>query len=235
MSPESFGTAEREPPLLATSRTSNGSLYVSTRHASFHPEVRRRILLGTYTLSSAAMDNYFIRAQRVRRLVSDDFNAIFTLPNILKISDDTQSMHAPDGELKSYAEHKGEACTGKVDVLITPTAPTLPPTLASIASQTPLEAYATDVFTVPASLAGLPAVSVPVGIDAALARTEYEGQPLGEGNEFKTPTSAGIQIIAQYGDDELCLSVAEMLDGIAVPAVPWTEMSDQGEGIAAGT
>lgn len=163
-------------------------LYANTRGLGFGPEVQRRILLGTFSLSADAMDNYFIQAQRVRRLVQKDFNAIFAAPNPLAgsaTSDTTQ------------------ASTGDVDVLVCPTAPSSPPELSSLtdasAISSPLDAYVNDVFTVPASLAGLPAISVPV----TTSKTD---------DDSKAPELAGIQIIGQYGDDELVMNVAELLE-----------------------
>ncbi|KAL1582929.1 hypothetical protein WHR41_08193 [Cladosporium halotolerans] len=91
-----------------------------------------------------------------------------------------------------------------VDSLITPTAPTLPPTITELKRQTTVESYMLNVFTVPASLAGLPALSVPVplpedarsGMDAAEVR------------------SVGMQIIGQYGSDEGVFDVAHIIEDL---------------------
>lgn len=113
-------------------------LYENTRAQGFGKEVQRRILLGTYVLSSGYYDAYFLKAQKVRRLIAQDFQNVFD---------------------------KG------IDFLLTPTTPTgafsaeTPPT-------DPIEMYLNDVFTVPASLAGLPAMTVPAGYTAS-------GLPLG--------------------------------------------------------
>lgn len=164
-------------------------LYANTRGRGFGPEVKRRILLGTFSLSAAAVDNYFIQAQRVRRLVQQDFNAVF------------KAEH-PFSSRTSLAEvHESE--NADVDVLVFPTAPFSPPRLSSLldaeARKSPLDAYMNDVLTVPASLAGLPAMSVPVSIgsDSSSSRGDL----------------AGIQIVGQYGDDELVLRVGEILEG----------------------
>ena len=157
-------------------------LYAQTRSESFGDEVKRRILLGAYTLSSEAIDNYFIQAQKIRRLVQRDFDRVFALDNPLL--DATEDL------------------AGEVDVLLTPTAPTLPPTAEELKRQSAVESYMNDVFTVPASLAGLPAVSVPVPLP--------ESQ-LAEMDELDVRT-AGMQIIGQFGDDELVLEAAEMLE-----------------------
>lgn len=160
-----------------------GVLFSRTRGQGFGDEVKRRVLLGAYTLSAEAIDNYFIQAQKVRRLVQQDFDRVFSLANPLL-----------DGG-RTGRQDTDQA----VDVLVCPTAPTLPPTLESLEKQSPVEAYVSDVFTVPASLAGLPAVSVPF---KASQRGEGEGH---EGN-------IGIQVIAQYGDDNLALEVARIIE-----------------------
>lgn len=165
----------------------SGHLYAKTRGEGFGAEVQRRILLGAFSLSADAMDNYFVQAQRVRRLVQEDFNRVFAMENPL-LSTTT------DGVDKDPA----------VDVLICPTAATTPPPLSSVmtngsssSSSSTLSAYVMDVFTVPASLAGLPAVSVPVAA----------------GNDGKDDT-VGIQVIGQYGDDEFVLRVAELIEQV---------------------
>ncbi|GIZ37785.1 hypothetical protein CKM354_000122100 [Cercospora kikuchii] len=160
-------------------------LYTKTRGEGFGDEVKRRILLGAYTLSSEAMDNYFIQAQRVRRLVQQDFDRVFAQQNPLL-----------DPTSESLSEEED-----KVDLLLTPTAPTLPPTIEELAKQSPLESYMNDVFTVPASLAGLPAISVPVPVPEA-ERAKLED------TDIKT---AGMQLIGQFGDDELVLRAAKQL------------------------
>lgn len=104
-------------------------LFRDSRTAGFGREVKRRILLGTYTLAEGYIDQYFDRACRVRRLIIEDF----------------------------------EAALADVDVLATPTTPS---TAFRLGRRTgPLAAYAEDTFTLPASLAGLPAISVPAGRD----------------------------------------------------------------------
>lgn len=155
-----------------------GYLFARTRGEGFGKEVRRRILLGTYSLSAAAMDNYFIQAQRVRRLVQQDFDAAFGLPNPLH--------SGPDD--KAFGPHL-------VDVIVVPTAPTLPPKLSSIEHASPLDAYVNDVFTVPASLAGLPAASIP--------------WLMNEHSTDMLSATAGFQVIGQFGDDSLVLQAAQ--------------------------
>ena len=168
-------------------------LYSQTRGEGFGDEVKRRILLGSYTLSSEAINNYFIKAQKVRRLVQRDFDRIFSLPNPLRPSEqfDLSDMD----ESITLSNKLGPS---QVDFIVCPTAPTIPPTLKDISKQAPVDAYMNDVFTVPASLAGLPAVSVPFRIPANYQNSD-------------TPAFAGIQIIGQYSDDYRVLEAAHML------------------------
>ena len=100
-----------------------------TRAAGFGPEVKRRIMLGTYALSSGYYDAYYGKAQRVRTLVRRDFDEVF----------------------------------GRVDLLVAPTSPTV--AFKHGEREDPLSMYLNDVFTSPADMAGLPAVSVPCGFD----------------------------------------------------------------------
>lgn len=99
--------------------------------ANFGPEVKRRIILGTFALSSGYYDAYYRRAGQVRRLMRQDFEKAFA----------------------------------SVDVIVSPVAPTTAFKLGE-KSKNPLAMYLTDIFTIPASLAGLPAMSVPVGKDS---------------------------------------------------------------------
>jgi aspartyl-tRNA(Asn)/glutamyl-tRNA(Gln) amidotransferase subunit A len=105
------------------------ALYRSTRGQGFGPEVRRRILVGTYVLSSGYYDAYYRRAQQMRALIAQDFRNVFD---------------------------RG------VDLLFTPTTPT-PAFKAGEKLGDPILMYLSDVFTVTANLAGLPAMSIPIG------------------------------------------------------------------------
>ncbi|MGN6371958.1 MAG: Asp-tRNA(Asn)/Glu-tRNA(Gln) amidotransferase subunit GatA [Solirubrobacteraceae bacterium] len=107
------------------------AMYTSTRHDGFGPEVKRRIMLGTYALSSGYYDAYYGRAQRVRTKIVEDFRAVFE----------------------------------KVDFVVTPTAPTVAFPLGSKTGD-PLAMYLNDFCTVPMSLAGIPAISIPCGLAA---------------------------------------------------------------------
>ncbi|KAK0288654.1 Trimeric GatFAB AmidoTransferase(AdT) complex subunit [Friedmanniomyces endolithicus] len=163
-------------------------LYARTRGEGFGEEVKRRILLGAYTLSSDAIDNYFIQAQKVRRLVQRDFDGVFTRLNPLLDSDVTMGA--------GVREEQG------VDVLLTPTAPTLPPTVEEVKLQSSVESYMNDVFTVPASLAGLPVISVPVKLSG-------QGKEVVEEPDVQ---SVGMQLMGQFGDDQLVLQAAAILE-----------------------
>ncbi len=166
-----------------------GVLYAATRGKGFGDEVKRRILLGSYTLSSEAMDNYFLQAQRVRRLVRRDFNRVFALDNPLH---ERETFDLTDLDESIAMEDKWGP--EEVDFLLCPTAPTLAPRLEDAMNQASVDAYTTDVFTVPASLAGLPAISIPMQV----AREGLEGAG-----------TAGLQLIGQYWDDARLLAVAE--------------------------
>jgi aspartyl-tRNA(Asn)/glutamyl-tRNA(Gln) amidotransferase subunit A len=109
------------------------SLYEQTRHDGFGPEVKRRIMLGTYALSSGYYDAYYGTAQRVRTKIADDFKDAF----------------------------------GRVDIVVTPTSPTVAFKLGE-RTENPLAMYLSDYFTVPMSLAGIPALSLPVGLSEDL-------------------------------------------------------------------
>ncbi len=106
-------------------------MYTRTRHDGFGPEVRRRIMLGTYALSSGYYDAYYGRAQRVRTKIAEDFAAAFAA----------------------------------VDLIATPTAPGVAFELGEKTSD-PWAMYLSDYFTVPMSLAGIPAISIPCGLSA---------------------------------------------------------------------
>ena len=152
--------------------------FAATRASHLGEEVRRRILLGSYTLSAGAIDNYFIKAQKVRRLIQHDFNKIFRLSNPLLNSENF--VGNVDG----------------VDFLLTPTTPTFPPTLSSLKSRNPVDTFADDALTVPANLAGLPAISVPISQS---------------GSMVKATSPVGLQIVGQYGSDLTVINFAERL------------------------
>ena len=134
-------------------------LYEKTRSEGFGTEVKRRILIGTYVLSSGYYDAYYKRAQKVRSLIKNDFDQVFK----------------------------------KIDLILTPTTPTSAFPLGSKGTQDPVEMYMNDIFTVPANLAGLPALSLPVGLDEL-------GLPL------------GVQLIGNSWQESLLLNTAFSLE-----------------------
>ncbi|OYD06942.1 Asp-tRNA(Asn)/Glu-tRNA(Gln) amidotransferase subunit GatA [Paludifilum halophilum] len=126
-------------------------MYNRTRSSGFGPEVKRRIMLGTYALSSGYYDAYYLKAQKVRTLIRRDYEEIF----------------------QSY------------DVVVGPTAPT---TAFRIGEKTedPLTMYLNDICTIPVSLAGLPAVSVPCGLSDGLpVGLQIIGKPFDESGVLK--------------------------------------------------
>jgi len=129
-------------------------MYRKTRGRGFGPEVKRRIMLGTYALSSGYYDAYYLRAQKVRSLVARDFADAFQ----------------------------------KVDVIVTPTAPT-PAFKLGEKSADPLQMYLADIYTVTGSLAGVPGISVPCG-------------------ETKAGLPVGLQIFGRHFDEARVLQVA---------------------------
>ena len=133
-------------------------VYENTRAEGFGNEVRRRILMGTYVLSAGYYDAYYIKAQKVRKLIADEFSVAFET----------------------------------VDAILTPAVPS-----AAFAhgekSDDLLGMYLNDVMTVPASLAGLPGISVPAGLSS-------DGLPL------------GLQLITKAFDEETLFRVADVLE-----------------------
>ena len=109
------------------------AMYTHTRHDGFGDEVKRRILIGTYALSSGYYDAYYGRAQQVRTRIADDFRA---------------ALH-------------------RCDLVASPTAPTTAFRLGEKIGD-PLAMYLGDYFTIPVSLAGLPAISIPCGLSGGL-------------------------------------------------------------------
>ena len=146
-------------------------MYAATRADGFGPEVKRRIMIGTYVLSAGFYDAYYTQAQKVRTLIARDFDRAW------------------------------ETC----DLLLAPTAPSAAFALGE-KSADPIAMYLNDVFTVPSSLAGLPAMSVPGGLDG-------HGLPL------------GLQIIGRALDEQgvlnAGLAIEERAGFTARPAAWW--------------
>ncbi len=129
--------------------------YLNAREDGFGPEVKRRIMLGTFALSAGYVDAYYHKALAVREGIEADFEKAF------------------------------KSC----DLIMTPTTPT--PAFKIGAKKNPLAMYLEDIFSVPASLAGLPAISIP-------AR--------------KRPLPLGLQFIGKKNSDEIVLAVAEAFE-----------------------
>ena len=182
-----------------TDNAEDGYLYAKTRGEGFGPEVKRRILLGAYSLSAEAIDNYFIQAQKVRRLVQQDFDEVFSTPNPLH---DT-----PDHPITPSSSN----LSPNIDLILSPTAPTPPPLLSSLSSpssSSPLNAYMNDVFTVPASLAGLPAISIPALPPSSSSFSSEAPSGNNDQNLKHTQQKIGMQIIGQWGTDNMVLRLA---------------------------
>src|SRR6202042_2495335 len=134
-----------------------------TRDVGFGAEVKRRIILGTYALSSGYYEAYYGQAQKVRTLIARDFRAAFAA----------------------------------TDVLVSPTTPFVAFEIGERADD-PMAMYLNDLCTLPASLAGTPAISVPCGLS--------EGLPV------------GLQIMAPALADERCYRVAAAFEAAYVAA-----------------
>jgi aspartyl-tRNA(Asn)/glutamyl-tRNA(Gln) amidotransferase subunit A len=135
-------------------------MYSRTRAEGFGSEVKRRIMLGTYALSSGYYDAYYLKASKVRNLIRQDFLSVF------------------DKE--------------KVDVILGPTSPT-PAFRLGERIENPLEMYLSDVFTIPANLAGIPGVSIPCG---------FTGDNL----------PIGVQLMGKHFDETTLLKVARAFE-----------------------
>ena len=132
--------------------------YLRTRSIGFGDEAKRRIMLGTFVLSAGYQDAFYKKAQKVRRLIKEDFDTAFK----------------------------------DVDVILTPTAPT-PAFKLGEKFNDPLTMYLSDIFTVSANVAGIPAISVPAGKTAA-------GLPI------------GVQFLAKHFDEKTLFEAAEKFE-----------------------
>ncbi len=142
----------------STEISSLDEMYENTRAQGFGKEVKRRILIGTYVLSAGYYDAYYLKAQKVRKLIANDFNEAFK----------------------------------ECDFIVTPTAPSVAFPLNEEQTD-PIKMYLNDVFTVPASLAGLPGISIPFGKD-------------------KKNLPLGIQILGKHFDEQQVFNVALSLE-----------------------
>ncbi len=139
----------------AAKYTDLNDMYRQTRAEGFGPEVKRRIMIGAYVLSHGYYDAYYLQAQKLRRMIADDFQAAF------------------------------KVC----DVIAGPVSPTVARAIGS--STDPVQEYLADIFTLPASLAGLPGMSVPCGFGE-------HGLPV------------GLQLIGNYWQEAQLLSTAHV-------------------------
>ncbi|MGA9874526.1 MAG: Asp-tRNA(Asn)/Glu-tRNA(Gln) amidotransferase subunit GatA [Solirubrobacteraceae bacterium] len=135
-------------------------MYTRTRHDGFGAEVKRRVMLGTYALSSGYYDAYYGRAQRVRTKIVEDFRAVFE----------------------------------RVDFVVTPTSPTVAFPLGSKTAD-PLAMYLNDFCTVPMSLAGIPAISIPCGLAGAQEGLGPNGAGLPVGLQLAGPAFSENRIL----------------------------------------
>jgi len=129
-------------------------MYIDTRNKGFGKEAKRRILLGTYALSSGYYDAYYLKAQKVRTKIKEDFMEAFK----------------------------------KCDCIVTPTSPTAAFKIGERIDD-PLSMYLSDIFTIPANLAGIPGISIPCGFTG-------KGLPI------------GLQILGKHFDEETILRLA---------------------------
>jgi aspartyl-tRNA(Asn)/glutamyl-tRNA(Gln) amidotransferase subunit A len=138
-----YGLAVRSGSLLDS--------YKATRGQGFGAEVKRRIMLGTYALSSGYYDAYYVKAQKVRTLLKQDFDRAF----------------------------------GDVDVIVAPTSPTVAFRIGE-RSDDPLQMYLSDVWTIPANMAGIPGVAVPCGFAHGLpVSLQFFGPAFGEASALR--------------------------------------------------
>ena len=133
-------------------------MYEKTRSEGFGSEVQRRIMIGTYVLSSGYYDAYYLKAQKVRKLIKNDFDEAYK----------------------------------KVDAILTPSTPSAAFKIGEKTND-PVSMYLNDIFTVPVNLAGLPAISIPAGVD-------LKGYPL------------GLQIIGKAFDEQNILNIAYAIE-----------------------
>lgn len=142
-----------------------GDMYERTRAEGFGDEVKRRIMIGTYVLSHGYYDAYYLQAQKVRRMIADDFQQAFK----------------------------------QCDVIAGPAAPTTAWKIGEHGDD-PVADYLADIFTLPASLAGLPGMSVPAGFDDS----GLQGSKQGIGK----PMPVGLQLIGNYFGEAKLLGAA---------------------------
>jgi aspartyl-tRNA(Asn)/glutamyl-tRNA(Gln) amidotransferase subunit A len=144
--------------LRSKNNTSLDEMYEMTRSEGFGKEVKRRVLIGTYVLSAGYYDAYYLKAQKVRTLIANDF-------------------------MNAYKD---------CDFILTPTTPSAAFPIGD-KEDDPIKMYLNDVFTVPASLAGIPGISIPFG-------KSQQGLPL------------GIQLLCKHFDEQTLFNAASYLE-----------------------
>jgi aspartyl-tRNA(Asn)/glutamyl-tRNA(Gln) amidotransferase subunit A len=149
-------------------------MYTRTRHDGFGPEVKRRIMLGTYALSAGYYDAYYGRAQRVRTKIAEDFKAAFA----------------------------------EVDLIVTPTSANVAFALGEKTAD-PWSMYLSDFFTVPMSLAGIPAISIPCGLGAPDGGAGPDGAALPVGLQIAGPAFSENRLLDAAHALEQALGFAE--------------------------
>jgi aspartyl-tRNA(Asn)/glutamyl-tRNA(Gln) amidotransferase subunit A len=150
-------------------------MITKSRTEGFGSEVQRRIIVGTFALSRKSYESYYKKALEIRRLVLNDFKTVF------------RSKENPSG----------------VDVLLTPTAPSSAGELKNALEKTkqnPVDLYLMDVMTIPANMAGIPAMSVPYQLSAA-------------------NLPVGLQLMSNYFEEDLLFKVGSFLEK------PWSRKS----------
>ena len=133
-------------------------MYKNTRSKGFGPEVKRRIILGTFILSSGYYDAYYNKALKIRRLIKNDFSKAFE----------------------------------SVDMILTPTSPFSPFKIGEKIND-PVKMYLSDIYTVPMSLAGIPAMNIPSGYND-------KGMPI------------GLQLVANQFEENKIFGLAEFIN-----------------------
>ncbi len=143
-------------------------IYSQTRGVGFGDEVKRRIMMGSYALAKGYYDAYYLKAARVRRLLTQEVNKVFA----------------------------------GVDAILLPVAPALPRKIGAAVGV--LENYMADIFTLPANLTSLPALSYPVGV--------FDGLP------------AGVQVMAPPYREDILYRIARVAEkNTQLPGAPWTK------------
>lgn len=208
-----FGHAAAAAAAVGASSSRLLDFITRSRSEAFGSEAQRRILIGNFVLSRAGRERYYEAASAVRGLVQRDFDAVFRAEASITGSDDDDADNNGDAmmdaflvSLQGWRGGSADARSG-VDVLLTPTAPALPWPLHAAATLPPVQGYLNDVMTVPSSLAGLPAISVPFG---SAPLRQAEGAP-------RVPV--GLQLIGRFGDERTLLQVAVALER-AAPTPP---------------